>query len=188
MANRWGGSQAGAIPRVKSAGAGRYLSTPGFYNNARAGANQAMRAAPFWVDQTLSIDRIGCRVNLNGDGAAVARLGIYQSDTSGLPSALLLDAGTADATTGTVKEITVAQTLTPGKYWFAAAGYGYTATPPELAIDEPYVPHIVLLSSSDVYSGSAYGFLHSAAVTGALPATFLPTTMTKPFRMFVRCA
>jgi len=50
-------------------------------------------------------------------GTATVRLGIY-ADTSGIPSTLVLDAGTVSATAANATyQITINQTLSTGFYW-----------------------------------------------------------------------
>jgi hypothetical protein len=51
------------------------------------------------------------------------RLGIYQDNGSGVPGALILDAGTIDASTTGQKSITISQSLS-GLIWLAAVEQG----------------------------------------------------------------
>lgn len=74
------------------------------------------QAVPFDVANTITIDRIGIEIT-TAFAAAVYRLGI-RNDDGGYPGALLLDAGTIDASTTGFKEITISQLLSAGKYWF----------------------------------------------------------------------
>lgn len=72
---------------------------------------------PFLVPVVTTFDRIGVEVT-TAQAASNLRLGIY-SDSSGVPGARVLDAGTvASATTG-AKTITISQALSAGLYWLA---------------------------------------------------------------------
>lgn len=131
-----------------------------------------------------TLDRIGVAVTTaaGAGGGGVVRLGIYSDDGTGRPGTLILDAGTVDATTTGVKEITISQAVTRGVYWLVAvpqvdgcalrtvsssAMQVTTTTAPDTAITAPAL---------------------RLAITGALPATAsAPTAVTaQPVRAFVR--
>ena len=107
-------------------------------------------------------DRILFQVTTAGGPGALVRLGIY-SDTDGEPVTLLTEAGTVDASTIGVKEITIAWTPpSAGLYWLAAAfqvsacsGYGFNTGS--------------FLIGRQAFSDTGAGF-HQLAVSGALPA------------------
>jgi hypothetical protein len=62
-----------------------------------------------------------------GASGAVIRLGIYSpSSSTGLPSTLVLDAGTVDATSTGYKQITISQSLNAGHYYLCALSQGAT--------------------------------------------------------------
>lgn len=116
-----------ALTDVEAVVSRRYKS--GFYyqtNQAAAGdttMTPTLNLAyfhPFPVGEALSIDRITCGVQTSGAATSVVRLGIY-NDTDGIPSTLLLDAGTVDgAAAAGYREITLspAQALAQGTlYW-----------------------------------------------------------------------
>jgi hypothetical protein len=71
---------------------------------------------PFLMSKTQTITRIGINVGVTVVGGA--RLGIYNAD-EGLPSSLVLDAGTVSTSTTGEKEITISQSLSPGQYFAA---------------------------------------------------------------------
>ncbi len=76
-----------------------------------------LRVASLYVPTPRAIDRIGCSVSTAGTGGHVARLGIYNSDpATGLPTTVLIDAGTVAVDTTGIKEIAVAATL-HGLHW-----------------------------------------------------------------------
>jgi hypothetical protein len=74
---------------------------------------------PFYVPQTTTFDRIGCRTASGFSGTATVRLGIYSNSTN-RPDLVVLDAGTLSATAAsTFYEITISQELSAGWYWLA---------------------------------------------------------------------
>jgi len=74
---------------------------------------------PLYIPTTATFDRIAIRASASFTGSHTIRLGIY-NNTNGLPSTVLLDAGTVNATAiSTTYEITISQTLTAGWYWLA---------------------------------------------------------------------
>lgn len=82
---------------------------------------------PIPVPRSLTIDRIGIEVTSSATGSPTVRLGVY-ADANGVPGALILDAGTVDASTTGFKEITISQALTAGLVWLACAQQGGTST------------------------------------------------------------
>lgn len=91
-----------------------------------AGANTVLTqnnlyAMPFLVPVTTTFTSIG--VVTVGVALSNARLGIY-SDTSGVPNALVLDAGSVATTAGAFATIAINQALQAGWYWLACAVQG----------------------------------------------------------------
>ena len=120
-----------------------------------------------------------------GAAGAVIRAGIYRSNQYGIPSTLVLDAGTVDATNSmsgdTVRTFSFSPTLlTAGEYWFGAVVQGITTA----STPQPYILTEVSHASSVIYNpilgstgaaplatdfDSIYGYSVSG-VTGALPS------------------
>jgi len=74
---------------------------------------------PIFINGSNNYDRIALRTVSGFVGTATVRLGIY-ADTSGIPSTLVLDAGTVSATSANATfQITINQTLATGFYWLA---------------------------------------------------------------------
>lgn len=75
--------------------------------------------APFFVTGgSQSFDRIACNVGTAGSASSVIRLGVYRAHaTTGMPDAMVFDAGTVAADSTGDKIVTISQTLTPGFYW-----------------------------------------------------------------------
>lgn len=64
-------------------------------------------------------------MGVSATGGTVARLGIYNVNSVGQPTTLILDAGTVDTSAGTGnKTIAISQVLDPGLYSFAYLGDG----------------------------------------------------------------
>jgi hypothetical protein len=113
---------------------GRYFTAQGPYSGdgTTQPANGDMRMYPLDVARTVAVDRIAGQVGTAGSAGALVRYGIYAADPdTGLPAGLVLDAGTAAATSSGVDvNITVSLTLTPGRYWLAYVTQGAPATLP----------------------------------------------------------
>lgn len=179
---------------------GRYLFIEGASNATSATAavtNGRMLVGAVLVVQSCTIDRISFEVVTTPGGAgSVTRAGIYNSDANGLPSSLLLDAGTADTTTTGIKEITVSQALTPGLYWVTAVNQG-AATP---AATLRYVnfttasggagitPWLIGTWSSFNSWVSGQCFEVNSGVTGALPSSPTFTVTNTPILVGLRLA
>lgn len=77
---------------------------------------------PLYVPQTITLDRLACRVSTAAASAGDnLRLGIFEADWQWQPGALVLDAGEVAADTTGTKAVTIDQTLEPGRYLWALA-------------------------------------------------------------------
>lgn len=142
-------------------------------------ANQ-LWALPFYVDTTQTYTRIGVRVN-GADAGKAIRLGIY-SDSSGVPGALVLDAGTVSTTSTGLQEITISQSLTPGWYWLAfvantstatiLSGTGSTGSIPMMGVTDP-TSYVNNYAAYKTFSYAAlpnpFGSLTGYIATGTVP-------------------
>ena len=79
--------------------------------------DDTMYLVPIFISESFTIDRIAVEVTTSAASATV-RLGLYSSVDS-VPSALIADFGTVDASTTGVKELTISQALTKGLIWGA---------------------------------------------------------------------
>lgn len=79
-------------------------------------AQNLLKAQPFVVPKTITLDRIGMEITVIGTVGSLVRLGIYASE-NGLPTTLVLDAGTIAGDSATFQSITINQTLAPGLYY-----------------------------------------------------------------------
>jgi len=123
------------------------------------------------VAKTVSIVQLLAEVTAAGSAGAVGRLGLWADGADGYPAALIVDAGTIDCTTTGVKTVTVAQTLTPGRYWLSYTAQVATATVRGDIGRDTTTPS----NLSGMASARQVG-VQSAGVTGALPGTF-PATL-----------
>jgi len=87
---------------------------------------------PIFVTETTTFDRIAIYVNTFSAGTADLRIFNW---TAGLPSSLLLNAGSVDTGTTGAKEIVIAQQLTRGYYFLAVR---LTAAPLLRSLDKDY--------------------------------------------------
>ena len=79
-------------------------------------------AAPFICPVDATFDQLGLQIATAGAAGATVRMGIYAaSETDGLPTSLILDAGTVDATVTGFRFAAISQVLGRGLYWLAAA-------------------------------------------------------------------
>ena len=112
-----------------------------FYRTPTTGANTLATYAvntsyyiPFYVTVAQTFDRIAINASASFVGSGSIRLGIY-NNTAGVPSTVLLDAGTVAASAASTQyTITISQALSVGYYWLAfntvtaAATNSFTAT------------------------------------------------------------
>jgi len=143
---------------------GSYLQPPHTNVQTLVLTLNELRACPLPVGKAVTLDRIGLEVT-TAVATAVVRLGIYADDGNGYPGALVLDAGTIDASTTGFKEIVINQALAAGLYWLV--GVAQTAAPTVRATSGA-VPGLSVATSQSTLAG-AYT---QAGVTGALPANF----------------
>lgn len=119
-----------AIATVDSESAQLYTFASGFYYNTLSSPSDSTLAMTqntligtyFPVSATTTFDRIGIEVT-SAIASSTVRLGIFRC-VGGIPSTLVLDAGTIDSSTTGAKEITISQSLTPGLYVLLAVAQG----------------------------------------------------------------
>jgi hypothetical protein len=129
-------------------------------------------AVPVFIDRVLTVDRIAARVQTGGSGGAgVFRLGIYGA-TDGLPDSLILDAGTIDAISTGVQEITISQSLSPGLHFMVLVQQVTSnATTRSHQSDAIYQ---IRSNSSSALESTGLGIVGYTVnnITGALPSSF----------------
>jgi hypothetical protein len=83
---------------------------------------------PLFISESITLDRIGVECGTLSL-STTWRIGIYNSDSNGLPSTVVLDAGTVDTSTTGFKVITISQSLSAGLYFIAGVWQGGTVSP-----------------------------------------------------------
>lgn len=106
--------------------AGRWF-TNGIFNvqgSAFTNVANTIRYVPFYIDQDITVTRLGINVVSAGAAASTCRLGIYTNDaTTCQPSTRLVDSGTLDLVATGPKSVTgLSVALTKGLYWMAYFG------------------------------------------------------------------
>ena len=154
--------------------AGNYLRTAGAVLNNQPTSLGTMVAGRLFVRGPVTLDRVGLFVA--SSGAAVGnlmRLGIY-SDDDGRPGALLVDAGTVDASTEGGKELTINVTVAGGTLWLAAAPQGDGAT----RWDTIHDPVLMVAAHQNTMSKDQRAAFARTGVSAGLPDPFAPTGVT----------
>lgn len=123
----------------------------------------ALFFVPFACDAPQAIDRIGLEISTLG-ASSVVRLGVY-SDVGGVPSALLLDAGTIDASTTGWKEINISLTFS-GLVWPCAVAQVAGCTAQGFSGILPTVGY-----NFGAAAGLPADHYSQTGITGALPTT-----------------
>lgn len=138
-----------------------------------AGTVNVLRAIPYIVSKTTTVDQMAINVTTVGaGGTGNARVGIYADNGNNYPGALVVDAGAAVTTSTGVKTFTTGLpvTLDPGLYWLAYVHDNATTAPTMRALAVGSIPP-VLGTGSTLPLTPSLGW--SVAFTyAALPATF----------------
>jgi hypothetical protein len=105
--------------------AGRWF-TNGIFNPVGASFTNVantIRYVPFYIDQDITVTRMGINVVTAGAASSTCRLGIYTNNGTNQPSTRLVDTGTIDLVATGPKSVTgLSVALTKGLYWFAYFG------------------------------------------------------------------
>lgn len=133
------------------------------------GAN-ALRAMPFVVPKTITIDRIAMEITVAGSVGSLVRIGIYDSSNV-LPLNLILDAGTIAGDSATFQSITINQTLAAGLYWLtwisnSAANITFRGIPVSVGVPS------ILGVPSNLGAGNMANHISQIYTYGSLPSTF----------------
>jgi hypothetical protein len=173
-ANGWGTKGVRPLAVGQEIGArlrgGIYYTSVGT-NGAAAVTQSRLSAVPFFVNRTVTIDKLAVNVTTAGAAASTVALGIYEDvrdNQGGYPGALVAGStGSVAADTTGFKEASISAALTPGLYWLCAAAQGGT---PSLTVLTNGNNQIVGYQAAGTATGRA-GWVQDG-VTGALPATF----------------
>lgn len=151
--------------------------------------HQLLYFMPFFVETTTTFDRIGIQSGLSA-GTGTVRLGIYNDSGAGVPSTVLLDAGTVSATSpaGTTFTITISQTLNPGFYWLAFCQQGTSPGTPSYTGSSSTNLNLLMPSSTTASDGVVPAAYTNSGITGAFTtATTLSVSTRTPF-VYLRAA
>jgi hypothetical protein len=184
------------LPTALALASGSYIIpvTPTGAATSNALGNNSFRMVPIWLP-AMSITRIGAEITSVGSAGCTVRLGIYADNGSGVPSALISDAGTIAGDSATVQEIALGSTLVlaAGVYWLGTVIQGSPASQPTVRIcATPLTPPLgVMVATGTSIPGAnagAIGYQFTAA--GALPGTVgtLSVSGTAPGRLFFKLA
>ena len=138
--------------------------------------NGFMRTQPHPIFETITLDQVQLlNIASGGSTGSVARLGLYDSDSRGLPRNLIADWGTVDTTTLGAKTLTgLNRTLQPGLYHFAFVAQGAPATNPTVRTEVTMAPFVWVDFSAFT---SIFGIgSYKTGITGALPSSLTWTS------------
>ena len=150
--------------------AGRWY-TNGLFNvqgSAFTNVANTIRYVPFYIDQDITLTRLGINVVSAGAAASTCRLGIYTNDsTTTQPLTRLVDSGTLDLVATGPKSVTgLSVALTKGLYWMAY--FGNSASGSITAVGANFVFDVK--GQASIASIGFVGFNQSLAYT-SLPAS-----------------
>jgi hypothetical protein len=150
--------------------------------------NQSTYYSPIFISETETLDRLSLFAGATFSGTATVRLGIY-NDTNGLPSTVLLDAGTVSVTAANQSfTITVNQTLAPGFYWVAFCQQGTAPTVASYggASSSTTLGNNLLFAASTLNGTLISGFAQSNVSGSFSTAASLSPSGTMPYVWFRR--
>jgi hypothetical protein len=150
--------------------AGRWFTNGIFNPQGSAFTNVAntIRYVPFYIDQDITVTRMGINVVTAGAASSTCRLGIYTNDsTTTQPSTRLVDTGTIDLVATGPKSVTgLSVALTKGLYWMAY--FGNSASGSITAVGANFVFDVK--GQANIAAIGFVGFNQSLAYT-TLPAS-----------------
>jgi len=142
----------------------QYYRPNGTYSNATPLLSRTYYF-PIIVPSSGTIDRLGVATHSTFSGTGVVRIGIYNVDGQGLPSTVLLDAGTVSCTAAsTAYTITTAQAMTPGLYYLAVNSQTAATTNTFVSQNGLFTPAMPMTSAT---TGSITMCYSQDSVTGA---------------------
>ena len=126
-------------------------------------------AMPIYISTALTATTLSVNT-VTLTTAGTARLGIYNSGTNGVPSSLLVDAGTISYTaSATTYSVTISTPLSVGWYWLAIVVQAGAST--WLGCGETLLSPSVTQRSFAANSGNVVTGYYTDSVTGSLPST-----------------
>lgn len=159
------------IGYLLQAKSGQYTQIlPGANSTSSTGTINQGRTIPFAFFDSIVITEVYINVTTQ-IASSVIRLGIYMSDSLGLPSNLLSDFGTVDtSTTGEKSILSLSQNLDGGiLYHFCWVPQG-GASAPSCSAAKPLFQGGP--ATTRAYTDHNYGALSTTTISGILPNTF----------------
>ena len=131
---------------------------------------------PWFLESTATLDRIAVEVTTGGTAGKLLRMGIYNANTSWVPTTLIVDAGTVAVDATGIQAATINVTLPPGRYicaWVLPTG----GTAPVLRQIIGTVNSFPTISGT---AGNPFQTSQYLGSQGGLVAAGLPSTATAP--------
>lgn len=165
-----GGASLAAQGRPKVGGGNGFWTVPGvsFVSVSTYTANaNLIKYFPFYCLTDITIDRLACEVTSAAAAGNTLRIAIYNADADYQPTSLVVDSGTLATDSTGVKEATVSNTLTAGRY-LLAVNASVTATLRAYRGASPFAGLLPALGTNpflrSFFVSSAYGAFPSTGV------------------------
>jgi hypothetical protein len=127
---------------------------------------------PLFINQSITMDRIGAECT-TAVASSTFRLGLYNANSNGVPTSLILDAGTIDTSSTGLKTITINQTLNAGLYFLAFVYQGGATLASMRSIDARFGNYSPMAGTT-MSTTQFYSCAVEDGITGALPSTSTP--------------
>ena len=146
-----------------------YYASPSTAQTSIATTVNRLYLTPIYIPTTTTFDRIAINSGTTVTNPTTVRLGIY-SNVAGVPTALVLDAGTVSVTAiSSGYEITISKSLDGGWYWLGSVNQTAASTTHLYFLSGQSGNGITRMSSlTSLLQGFGYNI---DGITGALPAT-----------------
>jgi hypothetical protein len=131
---------------------------------------------PWFLETAATLDRIAVEVTTGGTAGKLLRMGIYNANTSWVPTTLIVDAGTVPVDATGIQAATINVTLPAGRYicaWVLPTG----GTAPVLRQIAGTVNSFPTISGT---AGNPFQVSQYLGAQGGLVAAGLPATATAP--------
>ena len=173
-------SSASVAPAFIAPSSVKSYGVPGLRPTGQATAVQSMDRLwyePWFLETSATLDRLAVEVvTTPGSAGKVLRIGIYNANTSWVPTTLVVDAGTVAVDALGIQAATINVTLPAGRYicaWVLPTG-GTAPTLRQIGGTVNYYPNI------SGTAGNPFQVSQYLAGQGGLAASGLPSTATAP--------
>lgn len=164
-----------------------YYTTPMFAATTTAAqTNNRLGVTPWFVIGSLSVARFVCEVvTTAGEAGSTFRIGVWSSDSNGLPSTLVYDAGTVAVSATGVQEITLGSplVLTSGLYWVGGVVNNAPTTPPTMRVTQNVLSgtNVPLGTTIPSALNSGTGGIYVNSITAAFATSASPFPYASAF-------